>query len=74
MPNRQSKLWGGGQAADPVPCFACDAPDCRDTRHQAGCPSLPPVLREELARLAQLVEDGWIADRERVVATKGAGA
>lgn len=43
--------------------------DWRGPDHQRGCPEAPPLTREELLELAELVGDGWAAKN-----AKAAGA
>jgi hypothetical protein len=43
----------------------------RGRDHQRGCPEAPPLTKEELLELAELVGDGWAAKNAKAA---GAGA
>jgi hypothetical protein len=56
------RVRGKDRAA--VPCAVCNAPDGRDAAHARGCPTLAPLTKDQLLRLAALVEEGWLAGED----------
>jgi hypothetical protein len=58
----------------PRRCEICGAPDAHDTRHAAGCPSLPAPSFADLMNLAIIVEEGWEARAPHAIAPRSAPA